>query len=344
MDVIYKQKKNEVVINLIEKINTTITKIKTKLFIATAAYDKYYKRYYIITLTLFILSSVVTFIEALRLIIIEHVHKDEQLLINVNLLTTLINVLVLFFGIIITILSSYIRFKNYREILEELREKQNILVEYIDKYKKQKNNLEYIYQIKEDDIKFEEIEKIKNDIEEYDTKIESTNILEYLTTKDIIRFNNYKGDFDLKIIEIKLKYKKESKIIEDKYEEKKNIMNLQKDNNPYIIVQSYCEPNKYIQHQPQRNHFIQTIQPIQTIQTIQPQHIQPQHIQPQHIQHQPIQSQPIQSQHIQSQPIQYIQPIQSQPIQPQHIQSKNNFRSNKPLDLSKSTNKFYNLS
>jgi succinate dehydrogenase hydrophobic anchor subunit len=214
MDVIYKQKKNEVVINLIEKINTTITKIKTKLFIATAAYDKYYKRYYIITLTLFILSSVVTFIEALRLIIMEYIHKDEQLLINVNLLTTLINVLVLFFGIIITILSSYIRFKNYREILEELREKQNILVEYIDKYKKQKNNLEYIYQIKEDDIKFEEIEKIKNDIEEYDTKIESTNIQEYITTKDIIRFNNYKGDFDLKIIEIKLKYKKESKIIE----------------------------------------------------------------------------------------------------------------------------------
>jgi succinate dehydrogenase hydrophobic anchor subunit len=305
MDVIYKQKKNDVVINLIEKINYTITKIKTKLFIATAAYDKYYKRYYIITLTLFILSSVVTFIEALRLIIMEYVNKDEQLLINVNLLTTLINVLVLFFGIIITILSSYIRFKNYREILEELREKQNIMIEYIDKYKKQKNNLEYIYQIKEDDIKFEEIEKIKNDIEEYDTKIESTNIQEYITTKDIIRFNNYKGDFDLKIIEIKLKYKKESKIIEEKYEEKINIMNLQKDNNPYIIVQ--YEPNKPIQPQLLRNHFIQP-QPIQYIQT---------------------------------QPIQYIQP---QPIQPQPIQPKNNIRSKKPLDLSRSTNKFYNLS
>jgi succinate dehydrogenase hydrophobic anchor subunit len=314
MDVIYKQKKNEVVINLIEKINYTITKIKTKLFIATAAYDKYYKRYYIITLTLFILSSVVTFIEALRLIIMEYVNKDEQLLINVNLLTTLINVLVLFFGIIITILSSYIRFKNYREILEELREKQNIMIEYIDKYKKQKNNLEYIYQIKEDDIKFEEIEKIKNDIEEYDTKIESTNIQEYITTKDIIRFNNYKGDFDLKIIEIKLKYKKESKIIEEKYEEKPNIMNLQKDNNPYIIVQ--YEPNKSIQPQLLHNHFIQPI-------------------------NQPIKSQPI------NQPIQYIQPIQpiNQPIQSiQSIQSKNNIKSNKPLDLSRSTNKFYNLS
>ena len=87
----------------------------------------------------------------------------------------------------ITILSSYIRFRNYREILEELRKKQNIIIEYIDKYKKQKNNLEYIEKII-NDINLEEIEKIKNDIDEYDTKIESTNILKYLTNKGIIKF------------------------------------------------------------------------------------------------------------------------------------------------------------
>jgi hypothetical protein len=301
MDVVYKQKKNNVVINLIEKIDTTITKIKTKLFIATAAYDKYYKRYYITTLTLFIFSSFVTFIEALRLIIVEYVNKSDQLLINVNLLTTLINVLVLSFGIMITILSSYIRFKNYREILEELREKQNIMIEYIDKYKKRKNDLEYIYQIKENDIKFEEIDKIKNDIAEYDTKIEATNILEYLTTKDIIRFNNYKGDFDLKIKEIKLKYKKSSKMIDDKYEEDKTIMNLQK---PNIIVQTYYEPNKYIQPNP-------------------------------------IQLQPIQTYY---DPDKYIQPIQTyyEPIQPTNIISSQSLDMS--YQPAQTNNKFYNLS
>jgi hypothetical protein len=301
MDVVYKQKKNNVVINLIEKIDTTITKIKTKLFIATAAYDKYYKRYYITTLTLFIFSSFVTFIEALRLIIVEYVNKSDQLLINVNLLTTLINVLVLSFGIMITILSSYIRFKNYREILEELREKQNIMIEYIDKYKKRKNDLEYIYQIKENDITFEEIDKIKNDIAEYDTKIEATNILEYLTTKDIIRFNNYKGDFDLKIKEIKLKYKKSSKMIDDKYEEDKTIMNLQK---PNIIVQTYYEPNKYIQPNP-------------------------------------IQLQPIQTYY---DPDKYIQPIQTyyEPIQPTNIISSQSLDMS--YQPAQTNNKFYNLS
>jgi hypothetical protein len=228
MDVVYKQKKHEVVINLIDKINTTITKIKT----------------------LFIFSSFVTFIEALRLIIIEYVNKSEQSLINIHLLSTLINVLVLSFGIMITILSSYIRFKNYREILEELREKQNVMIEYIDKYKKQKDNLEYIYKIKEDNIKFEELEKIKDDIAEYDTKIESTNILEYLTTKDIIRFNKYKGDFDLQLKETILNYKKEFKTLETKYEEKKEnsiIANTQRhDNKPYIIVQP-CVPQMQLQ-------------------------------------------------------------------------------------------------
>jgi len=247
MDVVYKQKKHEVVINQIDKINATITKIKTKLFIATAAYDKYYKRYYIITLTLFIFSSFVTFIEALRLIIIEYVNKSEQSLINIHLLSTLINVLVLSFGIMITILSSYIRFKNYREILEELREKQNVMIEYIDKYKKQKDNLEYIYKIKEDNIKFEELEKIKDDIAEYDTKIESTNILEYLTTKDIIRFNKYKGDFDLQLKETILNYKKEFKTLEKKYEEKKENSIIANTNKPYIIVQP-CIPQMQLQH------------------------------------------------------------------------------------------------
>jgi hypothetical protein len=314
--VVYKQKKKEVVINQIEKINTTITKIKTKLFIATAAYDKFYKLYNLITITLFILSSVVTFIEALRLIIIEYVNKGDHLLINVNLLTTLINVLVLSLGIMITILSSYIRFKNYREILEELREKQTIMIDYIDKYKKQKNNLEYLYQIKEDNIKFEEIEKIKNDVAEYDTLIKSTSILEYLTTKDIIKFNSYKGDFDLKIKETILKFKKDSKAIEEKYKEKPNIMNSQKDNKPYIIVQSHYGPKQFIKP----NHLNQPIiQPIQHPPIIQP-FIKP-------IQHPPI-----------IKP--FIQPIQHQPF----IQPKNNIRSTSLLDMSNSTNDFYNLS
>lgn len=226
MELIHKQKKL-LVINQIKNIDDTLIKIKKQLFIATVAYEKYYKRYYNITLTLFIFSSIVTFIEALRLIIIEYVNKSEEILINVDLLTTLVNVLLLSLGILITILTSFVRFKNYREILEELREKQNIMIGYIDKYKKQKNNLEFLYQTKEDDIKIEEIEKIKNDIAEYDTILVSTNILQFLTTQDIIKFNNFRLEFEYKKKEILFNYKKKFKTLEEADEE--NIIKSQND-------------------------------------------------------------------------------------------------------------------
>ena len=231
MDLIKKEKKNNIVNNQITKINDTITKIKNQLFITLVAYDEYYKKYYTITLILFITSSLVTFIEALRLIIIEYINKNDELFINEKLLTTLINVLVLSLGILITILSSVIRFKNYREILEKLREKQNIMIEYIDKYKKQKNNLEFLHLTKEDDIEIEEIEKIKNDIAKYDTILVSTNILQFLTTKDLIRYNKYKKNFDIDKNDMTLQYQKKLKILKDKennmtLQDKKNLKML----------------------------------------------------------------------------------------------------------------------
>ena len=201
-----KVKINYIVNNQLTKINDTIAKIKNQLFIALVAYDEYYKRYYLLTLILFYFSSLVTFIEALRLIIIEYVNKSdkgEQLLINVNLLSTIINVLVLYLGIMITVLTSIVRFKNYREILEKLREKQNIMIEYIDKYKKQKDNLEFLHLTKENDIEIEEIEKIKNEVAKYDTILVSTNILQFLTTTDLIRYNKYKIKFDKKLKKLK---------------------------------------------------------------------------------------------------------------------------------------------
>jgi hypothetical protein len=241
MDLINKDKKKNIVNNQITKINDTITKIKNQLFIALVAYDEYYKKYYTITLILFITSSLVTFIEALRLIIIEYINKNDHLVINEKLLTTLINVLVLSLGILITILSSVVRFKNYREILEKLREKQNIMIEYIDKYNKQRNNLEFLHLTKEDDIEIEEIEKIKNDIAKYDTILVSTNILQFLTTKDLIRYNKYKKKFDIDKNDMILQYQKKLKDLKDKENaitlEDKKILKMLKDEEIVITLE-----------------------------------------------------------------------------------------------------------
>ena len=196
MEIIDKSK-NSVIIKELQMITIIVEKVKNKLFIVSAAYDKFYKKYYIITVILFILSSVVTFIEALRLIIIEYINKNEDSVLNEKLLTTIINVLVLVLGIVITILSSIIRFKNYREILEELREKQNIIIEYITKYVKQRDDLEFLYKKKGNETSYEEIESIKEQVAEYNANVESINILQFLTTKDIIKYNKYKKTFYL---------------------------------------------------------------------------------------------------------------------------------------------------
>jgi hypothetical protein len=190
------ENKYTIVKNEIKKIDDMILQIKTKLFMVQTAYDHYFRVYYIITLSLFILSSVVTFIEALRLSIIEYINKIVQPNIDEKILSTVINVVVLFLGIIITILSSIIRFRNYREMLEDLREKQNLILQYIDKYKKQKSDLEFMWKIKADEITIEEIELIRKEISEYNTKMESTNILQYLTTDDIIKYNKKKCKFE----------------------------------------------------------------------------------------------------------------------------------------------------
>lgn len=196
------ENKYTIVKNEIKMIDDMISKIKTKLFMVQTAYDHYFTVYYVITLSLFILLSVVTFIEALRLSIIEYVNKTVQPSIDEKILSTVINVVVLFLGILITILSSIIRFRNYREMLEDLREKQNLILQYIDKYKKQKSDLEFLWKVKADEITIEEIENIRKEISEYNTKMESTNVLQYLTTDDIIKYNKKKCKFESDLNEI----------------------------------------------------------------------------------------------------------------------------------------------
>ena len=73
------QKKKE----LLTRIDRSKNDTSTRLFMVTEAYDKYTYEYYIISLTILILSSIITFIEALRLTIIELNTKEKILYYNV---------------------------------------------------------------------------------------------------------------------------------------------------------------------------------------------------------------------------------------------------------------------
>ena len=207
---------------LLERINTSKNETSTRLFIVTEAYDKFNKEYYYLSLTILILSSVITFVEAIRLIV--------TMEYNNKILTLHLNILLLIIATIITILSSIIRFKNYREILEGLKQSQSTLVLYKNKYLRQFNRISYNYIL--NSISENELIKISDKITLYDKIVKSINYFQFIKNNDIIRYNNNKAKFDLKIYKIKTDTRNEfENITKQKEQEYVNIYN----NNDVLI-------------------------------------------------------------------------------------------------------------
>ena len=182
---------------LLHKIEVSKNDVSSRLFIVSEAYDKYLYEYYIISLIILILSSIITFIEAFRLTILELNENKKEL----NYVNLTLNIFSLISGTIITILTSITRFKNYRETLEGLKESQAKLVLYKNKYIKQKNII-YFNHIK-DIINEKDIIIISNKISKYEKGIKSINYFQFIRNKDIITYNKNKAKFDLSIFKIK---------------------------------------------------------------------------------------------------------------------------------------------
>jgi hypothetical protein len=209
--------------NLLERIIKSKTDTSTRLFMVTEAYDRYNKEYYRISLTILILSSIITFIEALRLTIIEYISKDNNNTLMIYNITFTLNISLLVIGTIITILSSIIRFKNYKEILEGLKGAQTLLVNYKNKYSKQ-------YYILDNINSQDKLYNITNKISDYDKKVKSINYFQYIENKNIIEYNEKKIKFDLDIFKIKATLQNElerfSKIKESEFININNSHNL----------------------------------------------------------------------------------------------------------------------
>lgn len=210
---------------LMKNVKRDIEKTKDKLFIISAAYDNIYKKYYSISLSILILSSLTTFIEAIRLSILDYINK-QKIYINEELLTLILNITVLCMGTIITVLSSIIRFKNYREILEQLREKQNTIIEYKDKYNKKYDQLLCLSSSQSEGLDTD-IKHIIEKVTIYDNDIKSMNILQYLRNKDILRYNRYKANFECELKKIEIEKKLTMESYENAIQMKKNNLLMQ---------------------------------------------------------------------------------------------------------------------
>lgn len=196
-------------VTFVKKINILIDKIlqdknrtTDKLFIISAAYDNIYKKYNTISLTILIMSSITTLIEAFRLTIIEYLNNSKILEDKLYTITFIINIILLSMGTIITILSSIVRFRNYREIMEQLKDKQVALINYKNKYSRKYDfvvNKLATNQYTEEDYKL-----VYEKLNEYDMDIKMINVLEYLRNRDILKYNKYKADFEYDLNKIRV--------------------------------------------------------------------------------------------------------------------------------------------
>jgi hypothetical protein len=203
---------------LLKNIKDNKKKITTSLYIISAKYDLIYFRYNRISLLILVLSTLITFIEAIRLTLINYqndidyqnkntieginatiIIKTGEMasIISKTTISLIINMISLFLGTLLTILSSIVKFRNYRENMEKLKNIHDILFNYKNLYNKQKDLIDYfklsnIFTI-------ELLDKLVENVETINKEIKDINIFENIRIKDIIKFNRIKVQHDIEL-------------------------------------------------------------------------------------------------------------------------------------------------
>jgi len=174
-------------------------KINTSLYIISAKYDLIYFRYNRISLLILIISTIMTFIQAVSLTLVNYENNSGKLssYISKETITLSVDLFLLFLGTLLTILSSIVKFRNYRENMEKLKNIHDILFNYKIMYNKQKDLIDYF--ILSNNLTSEVFDKLVENIENINREIKDINIFENIRIKDIVKFNGIKVDHDISL-------------------------------------------------------------------------------------------------------------------------------------------------
>jgi hypothetical protein len=178
--------------------------IINNLYIISSKYDVLYYRYNNISLAILVLSTIITFVEAIRLTLVNYdtTYKDSKisLVISSETISLIINILSLSLSTILTVLSSIAKFKNYKENMDKLKNIHDELFSYKNMYDKQK---QLILFFKTSNNMNEDIYKeIHQTIEGYNREIKAISIFENIRNTDIIKFHKIKAEQDVKLKKI----------------------------------------------------------------------------------------------------------------------------------------------
>lgn len=182
--------------NILERITKDKERVNDNFFLLSVTYDKISKKYNAISLSVLVMSAIVTLTEAVKMTILDFVNRKE-LDVDTELISFVVNILILTLGTVITVLSSIVKFKNYRDIMEKLRDNESILAVYKEKYNKKYDKV--LNMITFEDLSDENLKNVYDKLTEYNNQIDNVNVLEHVRTDDIIRIKKYKAQFDIEM-------------------------------------------------------------------------------------------------------------------------------------------------
>lgn len=228
---------------LYKNINENKKKISTSLYIISSKYDLIYFRYNRISLLILIISTITTFIEAIRLTLVNYENDNPDTgiakYISKDTISLLINLLSLTLGTVLTIFSSIVKFRNYRENMEKLKNIHDTLFNYKCLYNKQKDYIDYFSM--SNNLTLEIFNKLVENVENINKEIKDVSIFENIRIKDIIKFNKIKVSHDIQLKE--LGNKRELEFLKLSIESAKQKKNFDIDNNNSSIDMNLIKKN-----------------------------------------------------------------------------------------------------
>jgi uncharacterized integral membrane protein len=186
---------NDMCIKLKEHITKKTDKISDKLQYVSLKYDIVKIKFNNYSLTILIVSALITLSDALKLLIIQFIGETNILKIKKENIDFALNIVTLIMGTYMTVIASIIRFQNYREKMEKLKEMQDKLIHMKALYNRELSELRLNKDV--DQI------SIQNKLSEYDTVIDEINIISEITNAEVIEFSKKLSNFRITVTNIK---------------------------------------------------------------------------------------------------------------------------------------------
>jgi hypothetical protein len=191
-----KEKRNGLISEILQKKQ----KLGDELQLISLKYDKTIQMFNLFSLAIMSLSACITFFDAVALTVsnfIMDIGEDNERGKEIFLFS--VRILTLCMGTILTIISSVIRFKNYKEKMERLRDLQEQLIQLRGFF-----NQEIDIILCSDLEDKTTIETIKKTMSDYSNRLQNINVISELNNKEMKKFIKTIADFKLYSLEVGL--------------------------------------------------------------------------------------------------------------------------------------------